>query len=84
MLRTLELLARWFITELRLRAAAPPNSSHLQHLRATADISLHPECQLGVEEQIEWSWFPLLYAAAQRNAEFMIQLSYRPLARTAQ
>ena len=56
----------------------------LRDLRATADIALHPEWQLRIEEQTEWWRFPLLSTAAQRNAEFTIQLSYRPLERTKQ
>lgn len=82
--RTLELYATCFITDLSLRVAAHADSGHLQDLRATADISLHPEWQLHLEEQTEWWRFPLLYATAQHNAEFTIQLSYRPLARTTQ
>jgi len=57
---------------------------YLRDLRATADIAIHPEWQLRVEEQTEWWRFPLLYATAQRNAAFTIQLSYRPLARKTQ
>ena len=34
--------------------------------------------------ETEWWRFPLLSAKAQPNAEFTIQLSYRPLERTKQ
>ena len=54
----------------------------LRDLRATADIALHPEWQLRVEEQTEWWKFPLLSTTGQRNAEFTIQLSFNPLERT--
>jgi hypothetical protein len=56
----------------------------LRDFRATADIALHPEWQLRVEEQTEWWHFPLLSDTGQRNAEFTIQVSYRPLGRTNQ
>jgi hypothetical protein len=54
----------------------------LRDLRAAADIEIHPEWQLRVEEQTEWWKFPLLSTTGQRNAEFTIQLSYNPLERT--
>jgi hypothetical protein len=54
----------------------------LRDLRATADIALHPEWQLRLEEQTEWWHFPLLSTIGQRNAEFTIQLSFNPLGRT--
>jgi hypothetical protein len=54
----------------------------LRDLRATADIALHPEWQLRVEEQTEWWKFPLLSTTGQCNAEFTIQLSFNPLERT--
>jgi hypothetical protein len=53
----------------------------LRDLRAAADIALHPEWQLRLEEQTEWWQFPLLSATGQRNAAFTIQLSYNPLGR---
>jgi len=53
----------------------------LRDLRAAADIALHPEWQLRLEEQTEWWQFPLLSATVQRNAVFTIQLSYNPLGR---
>jgi Capsule assembly protein Wzi len=56
----------------------------LRDLRATADIALHPEWQLRLEEQTEWWHFPLLSTTGQRNAEFTIQLSYNPLGRVRQ
>ena len=56
----------------------------LRDLRATADIALHPEWQLRVEEQTEWWQFPLLSTTGQRNAVFTIQLSYNPLRRAKQ
>lgn len=54
----------------------------LQDLRAIVDIALHPEWQMGLEEQTEWWKFPLLSATGQRDAEFTIQVSYNPLGRT--
>jgi len=56
----------------------------LRDLRVAAEIALHPEWQLRMEEQTEWWRFPLLSTSAQRNAEFTIQLSYRPLERAKQ
>jgi hypothetical protein len=54
----------------------------LRDLRLAADLQLHPEWQLRLEEQSEWWHFPALSETSQRNAQFTIQLSYRPLART--
>jgi hypothetical protein len=54
----------------------------LRDLRVAADIAIHPEWQLRVEEQTEWWRFPLLSSQSQRNAEFTLQLSYRPIPRT--
>jgi hypothetical protein len=54
----------------------------LRDLRATAEVALHPEWQLRVEQQTEWWKFPLLSTTGKRNAEFTIQLSYNPLGRT--
>jgi len=56
----------------------------LHDLRFTTDLALHPEWQLHLEEQTEWWRFPLLSVASQRNAEFTLQFSYRPLRRTKQ
>jgi hypothetical protein len=56
----------------------------LRDLRATADVALHPEWQLRVEEQTEWWHFPLLSATGQRDAAFTIQLSYNPIERARQ
>jgi hypothetical protein len=55
----------------------------LRDLRAAANIAVHPEWQLRVEEQTEWWQFPLLSTTGQRNASFTIQLSYNPLGRAA-
>jgi Capsule assembly protein Wzi len=55
----------------------------LRDLRAAADIALHPEWQLRMEEQTEWWQFPLLSTAQQHNAVFTIQLSYNPVGRGA-
>jgi len=54
----------------------------LRDLRAAANIALHPEWQLCLEEQTEWWHFPLLSTTGQRNAEFMIQPSFNLLGRT--
>jgi len=54
----------------------------LRDLRVVADIALHPEWQLRLEDQAEWWRFPLLAPQQQRNNEFTFQLSYRPMART--
>ena len=54
----------------------------LRDLRIAADLALHPEWQFRLEEQTERWHFPLLSSTSQRNAEFTIQLSYRPLGRT--
>lgn len=56
----------------------------LRDLRATVDIALRPEWQLRLQEQTEWWHFPLLSAAPQHNAAFMLQLSYRPIGRVRQ
>jgi hypothetical protein len=56
----------------------------LRDLRAAADIALHPEWQLRLEEQTEWWQFPLLSATGHRNAALTIQLSYNPLRRAKQ
>lgn len=56
----------------------------LKDLRFAADLTLHPEWHLKLEEQTEWWRFPLLSSTSQRNAEFTLQLSYRPLGRTKQ
>ena len=53
----------------------------LRDLRVAADIAIHPEWQLRIEEQTEWWRFPLLSSQPQRNAEFTLQLSYRPIPR---
>ena len=53
----------------------------LRDLKTTADIALHPEWQLRLEEQTEWWHFPLLSATGEHNAEFTIQLTYNPLGR---
>jgi Capsule assembly protein Wzi len=53
----------------------------LRDLRVAADLAIHPEWQLSLEEQTEWWRFPLLSSEPQHNAEFTIQLSYRPIAR---
>jgi hypothetical protein len=55
----------------------------LRDLRVAADIALHPEWQLRMEEQTEWWQFPLLSTTGQRDAVFTIQLSYNPLGRAA-
>jgi hypothetical protein len=54
----------------------------LRDLRFAADIAVHPEWQLHVEEQNEWWHFPLLDAQPQHNAAITMQLSYRPAVRT--
>jgi len=56
----------------------------LRDLRPSADIALHPEWQLRIEELTEWWYFPFLSTTTQRNAVFTIQLAYRPLERTEQ
>jgi hypothetical protein len=53
----------------------------LRDLRFAADLAIHPEWQLRVEEQTEWWRFPLLSSQSQRNAAFTLQLSYRPIPR---
>ncbi len=54
----------------------------LRDLRVTADLALHPEWQLRLEDQAERWRFPLLSAQPQHNNTFTLQLSYRPLGRT--
>lgn len=54
----------------------------LHDLRVSADIALHPEWQLHVEEQTERWKFPLLSLHPQRDAAFTFQLSYRPVGET--
>jgi hypothetical protein len=50
----------------------------LRDLRVAANLALGSSWQLGLEQQTEWWRFPLLSAVPQRNAEFTLQLSYRP------
>ena len=54
----------------------------LWNLRVIADIALHPEWQLRLEDQAERWRFPLLSLQPQRDNEFTLQLSYRPMGRT--
>jgi Capsule assembly protein Wzi len=54
----------------------------LRDFSVAANLHLRPEWQLRLEDQAEWWRFPLLSATPQRNNEFTIQLSYRPIART--
>jgi hypothetical protein len=56
----------------------------LRDLRAAADIAIHPEWQLRLEEQTEWWHVPLLSATGQRNEALTIQLSYNPIGRAKQ
>lgn len=53
----------------------------LRDLRVVADVALHPEWYLHLEEQAERWQFPLLSPQPQRNNEFTLQLSYRPIGR---
>lgn len=54
----------------------------LRDLRVSADIALRPEWQLRLENQTEWWRFPMLSLQPQRNNEFTLQLSYRPMGKT--
>ncbi len=54
----------------------------LRDLRFAADIAVHPEWQLHLEDQTERWHFPLLDTHPQRNAAITLQLSYRPAPRT--
>jgi hypothetical protein len=54
----------------------------LRDFSLAANLQLHPEWQLRLEDQSECWRFPLLSAAPHSNNEFTIQLSYRPIART--
>jgi hypothetical protein len=54
----------------------------LRDLRVTADIAVHPEWQLRVEEQPECRHFPLLSTTRQPNAAFTLQLSCQQLGRS--
>jgi hypothetical protein len=54
----------------------------LRDFSMAANLQIHPEWQLRVEDQGEWWRFPLLSTPPQRNNEVTIQLSYRPIART--
>lgn len=85
-----QLWATWQLSprssvELSSRDVAVPREflrgGSLRDLRIRADLALRPEWQLQLEEQTEWWRFPLLSAQPQHNAEFTIQLSYRPIGR---
>jgi len=54
----------------------------LRDFSVAANLQLHPEWQLRLEDQAERWRFPLLSATPHRNNEFTVQLSYRPIART--
>jgi hypothetical protein len=58
------------------------HGGELRDLSLAADITLHPEWQLRLEDQIERWRFPLLSATSQWNDVLTSQLSYRPVART--
>ena len=54
----------------------------LHDSRVAADIAVHPQWQLRVEEQSVYWHLPLLSTTRQPNAAFNLQLSYRQLGRT--
>jgi Capsule assembly protein Wzi len=54
----------------------------LRDLRFVADLNLHRDWQLHLEDQVERWRFPLLSSQTQRDNEFTIQLSYRPIGGT--
>jgi Capsule assembly protein Wzi len=56
----------------------------LRDYRVAANLQIRPEWQLRLEDQAEWWRFPLLSASPQRNNEFTLQLSYRPIGRVRQ
>jgi len=53
----------------------------LRDFSLAADLQVHPEWHLRLEDQAEWWRFPLLSATPKRNDEFTIQLSYTPIGR---
>jgi hypothetical protein len=57
------------------------SGGNLRDLRVAAVLAIRPEWQLDLDQQTEWWHFPLLTQNPGRNAEFTLQLSYRPLAK---
>jgi len=53
----------------------------LRDFSAAANLQLHHEWTLRLEDQAEWWRFPLLSSTPKRNDEFTIQLSYMPTGR---
>ncbi len=53
----------------------------LRDFSAAANLQLHHEWTLRLEDQAEWWRFPLLSPTPKRNDEFTIQLSYMPIGR---
>lgn len=56
----------------------------LRDFSVAANLQLHPEWHLTLQDQAEWWRFPLLSTTPQRNNAFTIQLSYAPLGRAKQ
>jgi hypothetical protein len=54
----------------------------VRDLSFVADLSIHREWQLLLEDQVEWWRFPLLTSQPQRDNAFTFQLSYRPIGGT--
>ena len=56
----------------------------LRDFSLAANLQLHPEWHLTLQDQAEWWRFPLLSTKPERNDAFTIQLSYTPLGRAKQ
>ena len=56
----------------------------LHDFTVAANLQVHRDWSLKLEDQGEWWRFPLLSATPKRNNEFTIQLSYRPIGRVKQ
>jgi hypothetical protein len=53
----------------------------LRDFSVAANLQIHPEWHLRLEDQAEWWRFPLLSTTPKRNNEFTLQLSYEPIGR---
>jgi hypothetical protein len=55
---------------------------YLRDLNFVANLTIHHDWQLLLDDQVEWWQFPLLSSRPQRDNAFTLQLSYRPIGGT--
>jgi Capsule assembly protein Wzi len=55
---------------------------YLRDLNFVANLAIHHDWQLLLEDQVEWWRFPLLSSQSQRDNAFTFQLSFRPIGGT--